>query len=71
MAGDSPECRDFVIANGMLGPLLKYVEHVLTTSAKRLCFYLCLSVYLSGCLAVCLSGRLSVFCLSVSRVSEK
>lgn len=44
VAGDSPDCRDFVIANGMMEPLLKYVEHALITSAKRLCFYTCLSV---------------------------
>jgi hypothetical protein len=25
VAGDSPECRDFVIVNGMLDPLLTYV----------------------------------------------
>lgn len=25
VAGDSPECRDFVIGSGMLGPLLMYV----------------------------------------------
>jgi hypothetical protein len=27
VAGDSPECRDFVISNGMLEPLLKYVQY--------------------------------------------
>lgn len=45
IAGDSPECRDHVLANGILTSLLQYVSLFLLFSYK-LFFYLLLIIIL-------------------------
>ena len=40
IAGDSPECRDHVLANGILTPLLQYVSYIYNLFVKFITYLL-------------------------------